>query len=75
MFPALAQNLEICLVPESQRMVTILWPGPSFSAVLTAAMPFESVSLASIGEVAPTIDGTATSHEYPVFLRKPSSHR
>lgn len=42
MFPAFAQNLEICLVPESQRIVTILWPGPSLSAVLNAAIPFLS---------------------------------
>lgn len=39
MLPAFAQNFEMCLVPESQRIVTILWPGPSVCAVLTAAMP------------------------------------
>ena len=37
--PALAQNFERCLVPESQRIVTILWPGPSSLASLTAATP------------------------------------
>ena len=42
MLPAFAQNFEICLVPESQRIVTILWPGPSLCAVLTAAIPFKS---------------------------------
>ena len=36
---------------------------------------FESTSLTREGGIALTVDGTATSHEYPVFLRKPSSHR
>lgn len=45
MLPASDQNFEMCLVPESQRTVTILWPGPSFCAVFTAAMPFSSQSL------------------------------
>lgn len=40
--PAFAQNFEMCLVPESQRIVTILWPGPNLRAVLTAAKPFSS---------------------------------
>lgn len=37
--PAMAQNLERCLEPESVRTVTIRCPGPSSSAVFTAAKP------------------------------------
>ena len=40
--PAFSQNFEMCLVPESQRIVTIVWPGPSLFATSTAAMPIPS---------------------------------
>lgn len=39
MFPAFAQNLDKCLVPESHSIVTTLCPGPRESAVFAAATP------------------------------------
>lgn len=37
--PALAQNFDMCLVPESHKIVTTLCPGPSRRATRTAAEP------------------------------------
>lgn len=39
--PALAQNFDRCLEPESQRIVTILCPGPIVNADCTAATPIQ----------------------------------
>lgn len=37
--PTCFQNLDKCRIPESQSIVTILCPGPSWSAVFIAAIP------------------------------------
>jgi hypothetical protein len=44
-FPALAQNLLRCRVPESQSIVTILWPLPICRAYCVAATPVIVVSI------------------------------
>lgn len=64
--PALAQNRERCLDPESDKTVTILWPGPSFIAVLTAAKPRVKRLASRISRIATpshTVHSAAASNE------------
>lgn len=69
--PTFAQNLDKCRVPESHRIVTILWPGPICNAARTAATP-TVVSLSSMlgGGVGGgcTVHSAAAPHKQPFSL-------
>lgn len=77
MFPALAQNLDKCLLPESQSMVTILLPFPSRLAVSTAATPVYVRRSTQPRETEPiqlTIDSCAAAYKDAVLFDKPPRH-
>lgn len=76
-FPALAQNLDKCLLPESQSMVTTLLPFPSRWAVSTAATPVyvrKSPQSRENESIQLTIDCCAAAHKDAVLFDKPSRH-